>query len=208
MALEESFHGRTFGALSMTGHEPYRTPFEPLVPTCRLRRAERRRGAQAAVTPDTSAIFLEPILGEGGIVPLTAEFLAAARQAADRTGAASRLRRDPVRPRTDRAISSSSSEPASSRTSSRSPSRSAAASRSARSSRGRHLDALVKPGHPRHDLRRQPDRLPPRPRGASTRSSNGGLLSTVAGDRQVVREGGSRLQSKNSPRSSRSAAEA
>jgi acetylornithine/N-succinyldiaminopimelate aminotransferase len=87
VALEESFHGRTFGALSITGHEPYRTPFEPLVPTALFVPPNDVAALEAAVTPDTSAIFLEPILGEAGIIPLTAEYLAAARRAADRTGA-------------------------------------------------------------------------------------------------------------------------
>ncbi len=87
VALEESFHGRTFGALSITGHEPYRTPFEPLVPSAVFVPPNDAAALEAAVTPDTSAIFLEPILGEAGIIPLTAEYVVAARRAADRTGA-------------------------------------------------------------------------------------------------------------------------
>ena len=87
VALEEGFHGRTFGALSITGHEPYRTPFEPLVPSAVFVAPNDVAALDAAVTPDTSAIVLEPILGEAGIIPLTPEFVAAARRAADRTGA-------------------------------------------------------------------------------------------------------------------------
>lgn len=87
VALEESFHGRTFGALSITGHEAYRTPFEPLVPSAVFVPPNDAAALEAAVTPDTSAIFLEPILGEAGILPLTPEFVAAARAAADRVGA-------------------------------------------------------------------------------------------------------------------------
>jgi acetylornithine/N-succinyldiaminopimelate aminotransferase len=87
VALEESFHGRTFGALSITGHEPYRTPFEPLVPSAVFVPPNDVAALEAAVTPDTSAIFLEPVLGEAGIIPLTAEYVAAARRAADRAGA-------------------------------------------------------------------------------------------------------------------------
>jgi predicted acetylornithine/succinylornithine family transaminase len=87
VALEESFHGRTFGALSITGHEPYRTPFEPLVPTAVFVPPNDAAALEAAVTPDTSAIFLEPLLGEGGILPLTPEYMASARSAADRVGA-------------------------------------------------------------------------------------------------------------------------
>ena len=87
VALEEGFHGRTFGALSITGHEPYRSPFEPLVPSAVFVAPNDVAALDAAVTPDTSAIVLEPILGEAGIIPLTPEFVAAARRAADRTGA-------------------------------------------------------------------------------------------------------------------------
>jgi acetylornithine/N-succinyldiaminopimelate aminotransferase len=87
VALEESFHGRTFGALSITGHEPYRAPFEPLVPSAAFVPPGDVAALEAAVTPDTSAIFLEPVLGEAGVIPLAPDFVAAARAAADRTGA-------------------------------------------------------------------------------------------------------------------------
>jgi acetylornithine/succinyldiaminopimelate/putrescine aminotransferase len=88
VALEGGFHGRTMGALALTGNEGYRKPFEPLVGTTVFLPPNDAAALNAAVTPDTSAIFLEPILGEGGIVPLTAEYVGAARAAADRVGAA------------------------------------------------------------------------------------------------------------------------
>ena len=88
VALEGGFHGRTMGALSLTGNEGYRKPFEPLVGTTVFLPPNDVTALNAAVTPDTSAIFLEPILGEGGIVPLTPEYVLAARAAADRVGAA------------------------------------------------------------------------------------------------------------------------
>ena len=88
VALEGGFHGRTMGALALTGNEGYRRPFEPLVGTTAFLPPNDVAALNAAVTPDTSAIFLEPILGEGGIVPLTPEYAAAARAAADRVGAA------------------------------------------------------------------------------------------------------------------------
>jgi predicted acetylornithine/succinylornithine family transaminase len=88
VALEGGFHGRTMGALALTGNEGYRRPFEPLVGTTVFLPPNDVAALNAAVTPDTSAIFLEPILGEGGIVPLTPEYVAAARAAADRVGAA------------------------------------------------------------------------------------------------------------------------
>src|SRR5512140_2915087 len=79
IALEGGFHGRTMGALALTGNEAYRKPFEPLVGETIFLPANDVAALNAAVTPDTSAIFLEPILGEGGVVPLTAEYVAAAR---------------------------------------------------------------------------------------------------------------------------------
>jgi acetylornithine/N-succinyldiaminopimelate aminotransferase len=87
VALEESFHGRTAGSLSMTGHEAYRTPFLPLVPDVTFVAPNDVAALEAAVNDNTCAIFLEPIMGEGGIIPLSDDFLAAARKVADRTGA-------------------------------------------------------------------------------------------------------------------------
>lgn len=87
VALEESFHGRTMGALSMTGHAAYREPFEPLVPGVQFVAPNDIAALQAAVSDATSAIVLEPIMGEGGIVPLSADYLRAARRIADEHGA-------------------------------------------------------------------------------------------------------------------------
>src|SRR3954470_14661661 len=87
VALEESFHGRTLGSLSMTGHEAYRTPFAPLVPGATFVAPNDIDALEAAVTDDTCAIFLEPVMGEGGIIPLTDEYLFTARKLADQTGA-------------------------------------------------------------------------------------------------------------------------
>ncbi|HEU5162580.1 MAG TPA: acetylornithine/succinylornithine family transaminase [Thermoanaerobaculia bacterium] len=87
VALEESFHGRTLGALSVTGHEAYRTPFAPLVPGATFVPPNDIAALEAAVDETTSAIFLEPVMGEGGIIPLTAKFMQAASAAADRVGA-------------------------------------------------------------------------------------------------------------------------
>jgi predicted acetylornithine/succinylornithine family transaminase len=87
VALNESFHGRTAGSLSMTGHEAYRKPFEPLMPGVQFVEPNDVAALEAAVDDSTCAIFLEPVMGEGGIIPLSHEFLAAARRVADRTGA-------------------------------------------------------------------------------------------------------------------------
>ncbi|HEX6088037.1 MAG TPA: acetylornithine/succinylornithine family transaminase [Thermoanaerobaculia bacterium] len=87
VALQESFHGRTLGALSLTGHDAYREPFAPLVPGVSFVAPNDIAALEAAVDGDTAAIFLEPVMGEGGIIPLSDEYLIAARQVADRHGA-------------------------------------------------------------------------------------------------------------------------
>ncbi|HEX8255436.1 MAG TPA: acetylornithine/succinylornithine family transaminase, partial [Thermoanaerobaculia bacterium] len=87
VALEESFHGRTIGALSLTGHDAYRAPFEPLLGDVTFVAPNDIDALEAAVDTNTAAIFLEPVMGEGGIVPLHDDFLIAARRIADRHGA-------------------------------------------------------------------------------------------------------------------------
>ena len=84
VALEGSFHGRTMGALSITGQPAKRAPFEPLVPGVRFATPEALAGV---VGPDTAAIVLEPVQGEGGVRPLLADTLAEARALADEHGA-------------------------------------------------------------------------------------------------------------------------
>jgi acetylornithine/N-succinyldiaminopimelate aminotransferase len=87
VALEGGFHGRTLGALSVTGQPAKRAPFEPLSPGAAFVAPNDVAALSAAVGPTTGCILLEPILGEGGIHPLTAEFLATARALADEHGA-------------------------------------------------------------------------------------------------------------------------
>ncbi|HEX6099619.1 MAG TPA: acetylornithine/succinylornithine family transaminase [Thermoanaerobaculia bacterium] len=87
VALVESFHGRTLGSLSLTGHDAYREPFAPLVPGVSFVEPNDAAALEAAVDGETAAIFLEPVMGEGGVIPLSDEFLIAARQIADRHGA-------------------------------------------------------------------------------------------------------------------------
>lgn len=81
------FHGRTLGALSATYKKQYRDLFEPLVPGFSFVPFNNAEKLGAAVTEDTAAVVLEPVQGEGGIRPASAEFLQAARAACDRTGA-------------------------------------------------------------------------------------------------------------------------
>src|SRR5712675_2868079 len=87
IALEESFHGRTFGALSVTSDVHYRAPFEPLVPGVRFVPVNDPAALLAAVSSSTAAIIAEPIQGEGGVRPLTPAFAAAITSAASNTGA-------------------------------------------------------------------------------------------------------------------------
>jgi len=87
VALEDSFHGRTFGALSVTSDEHYRTPFEPLLPLVRFVPTGDPAALAAAVSRSTAAVIAEPIQGEGGVRPLTPAFATAIMEACERTGA-------------------------------------------------------------------------------------------------------------------------
>jgi acetylornithine/N-succinyldiaminopimelate aminotransferase len=80
VALDGSFHGRTLGALSATGQPGKRAAFAPLVPGVRFVPPNDVDALHAAVDDETGVILLEPILGEGGVVPLEAEFVAAAAE--------------------------------------------------------------------------------------------------------------------------------
>jgi acetylornithine/N-succinyldiaminopimelate aminotransferase len=84
VALEGSFHGRTLGALSVTGQPAKREPFAPLVPGVRF---ATESTLADAVDDDTAAILLEPVQGEGGVRPLAPGTPALARELADAHGA-------------------------------------------------------------------------------------------------------------------------
>jgi acetylornithine aminotransferase/acetylornithine/N-succinyldiaminopimelate aminotransferase len=87
IALEESFHGRTFGSLSVTSDEHYRAPFAPLLAGVKFVPVNEPAALAAAVTTRTAAIIAEPVQGEGGIRPLTPAFAQAIDDACARTGA-------------------------------------------------------------------------------------------------------------------------
>jgi acetylornithine/N-succinyldiaminopimelate aminotransferase len=80
VALEGGFHGRTSGALSATGQPAKRAPFEPLLPGVRFVQPNDVDALRAAVAGEVGLILLEPILGEGGVIPLAADFVAAAAE--------------------------------------------------------------------------------------------------------------------------------
>jgi acetylornithine aminotransferase len=87
VALEGSFHGRTAGALALTGQAAKRAPFEPLVPGARFAVPNDVASLEAAVGIDTGLVVLEPVLGEGGVIPLDPSFVAAAASLAADAGA-------------------------------------------------------------------------------------------------------------------------
>ncbi len=87
VSLAGSFHGRTFGSLAATGQPKYQAPFAPLPPGFHHVKPNDIDELTETVTDATCAVLLEPIMGEGGIHPLTDEYLAAARAACDRVGA-------------------------------------------------------------------------------------------------------------------------
>jgi acetylornithine/N-succinyldiaminopimelate aminotransferase len=88
VALQGSYHGRTFGAMSLTGQEKYRKGFEPMLEDVTFVTQNDIPGLQAAVNASTCAIVLEPIFGEGGILECAEEFLRACRTLAEEHHAA------------------------------------------------------------------------------------------------------------------------
>ena len=87
VALVDGFHGRTYGALSLTGQPSKQEPFRPLVPGVRHVERDDLEGLAAAVGPRTCAIVLEIVQGEIGVQPVPAAMLRLARELADRHGA-------------------------------------------------------------------------------------------------------------------------
>ena len=83
IAMNHSFHGRSMGAVSVTGNEHYRTPFEPLIGGVKFADYNDLESVKALVTDKTCAIILEPVQGEGGIYPADEAFLKGVRQLCD-----------------------------------------------------------------------------------------------------------------------------
>ncbi len=84
VSLENSFHGRTLGALSVTGQPKYRKDFEPLIPGVKFVEPNNIAALEAAVNERTAGICMEWIQGEGGVVPIDQAFSRRARELADR----------------------------------------------------------------------------------------------------------------------------
>ena len=87
IACENAFHGRTMGALALTGQPAKRAPFEPMPPGVEFIEFGDIDVLRAAVDEDVAAVFLEPILGEAGVVPAPDGYLAAAREITSAAGA-------------------------------------------------------------------------------------------------------------------------
>jgi acetylornithine/N-succinyldiaminopimelate aminotransferase len=88
VAADGGFHGRTMGALALTGKASIREPFGPFGPDVRFVTYGSADALREAVTEDCAAVFLEPTQGEGGVVPAPEGYLAEARRICDETGAA------------------------------------------------------------------------------------------------------------------------
>jgi acetylornithine/N-succinyldiaminopimelate aminotransferase len=87
LSLDNSFHGRTFGALSATGQKQYREQFEPLVPGFDFVKFDDVEDLERKLTDDVCAVLIETIQGEGGIRPVSEKFYRAARELTKKKGA-------------------------------------------------------------------------------------------------------------------------
>ncbi len=83
IAMNHSFHGRSIGALSVTGNAHYQEPFEPLMPGVKFADFNDLESVKAQVTDKTCAIIMETIQGEGGIYPAKKEFIEGVRALCD-----------------------------------------------------------------------------------------------------------------------------
>lgn len=86
IALEHSFHGRTMGALSVTGKEQYRTPFEPMIGNIKFAEMNDLESVTKQINQHTCAILFETVQGEGGVHPATPDFIKAIRKICDKNG--------------------------------------------------------------------------------------------------------------------------
>lgn len=83
VTLENSFHGRTLATLTLTGQTKYQEGFDPLPVGCSYAKLNDLESLKAKVNINTAAVFIEPIQGEGGVLPASLEFLQGARELCD-----------------------------------------------------------------------------------------------------------------------------
>lgn len=86
IAMEHSFHGRSLGALSVTGNAHYREPFDPLIPNIKFAEFNNLDSVRSLFSDKTAAVIMETIQGEGGIYPAEPEFLKGVRELCDKSG--------------------------------------------------------------------------------------------------------------------------
>lgn len=84
IAMNHSFHGRSLGALSVTGNDHYQEPFKPLIPGIKFADYNDLESVKAVVNEKTCAIIMETVQGEGGIYPATQEFLSGVKELCDK----------------------------------------------------------------------------------------------------------------------------
>lgn len=87
IAMEHSFHGRSLGALSVTGKVQYREPFEPLLPNICFADYNNLASVEALMNDNTAAVIMETVQGEGGVYPATQEFIEGVRCLCDKHNA-------------------------------------------------------------------------------------------------------------------------
>jgi acetylornithine aminotransferase len=87
VSVEGGFHGRTMGALSVTGQPEKQEPFKPLLSNVRFAKMNDATSIDSAINPKTGGIWLESIQGEAGVIPATAEFISASFRAAEQNNA-------------------------------------------------------------------------------------------------------------------------
>jgi len=87
IAMNHSFHGRSLGALSVTGNDHYREPFEPLIPNIKFADYNDLDSVEALISDNTAAVIMETIQGEGGIYPAKPEFIEGVRALCDKHNA-------------------------------------------------------------------------------------------------------------------------
>ena len=84
IAMDNSFHGRTLGSVSVTGHEEYRTPFAPMIPKVIFAEYNDLESVKEIMNEETACVILETIQGEGGIYPASPDFIKGIRELCDK----------------------------------------------------------------------------------------------------------------------------
>lgn len=87
IAMNHSFHGRSLGALSVTGNDHYREPFEPLIPNIKFANYNDLESVESLIGEQTAAVIMETVQGEGGVYPASDAFIAGVRNLCDKHNA-------------------------------------------------------------------------------------------------------------------------